>query len=200
MIICGAGGHAKELYHIFGTSLTNVVFFDNVNPLKHLYDAPVINTEQEISSHFLTDNRFVIGTGNPLVRFKFHTLMTQLGGALFTVQHHQSSTGLCNSRNYEADIFPFSFIGPEVTIGKGTLINTRANIHHNTSIGEFCEISPGAILLGNVKVGDQSMIGSGAVVLPGITVGNNAQIGAGAVVTKNIPDQVTAKGIPAIYI
>jgi sugar O-acyltransferase (sialic acid O-acetyltransferase NeuD family) len=198
MIICGAGGHAKELYHIFRKTFENVVFFDNVNPLKSLCDSPVIKSEQEISHHFSFDNRFIIGTGNPDLRYKFYNLMTRLGGELFSVHDHHTCSHVDLNRQYPADIFPFSFIGPEVSIGRGTLINTRANIHHNTSIGEFCEISPGAILLGNVKVGDQTMIGSGAIVLPGISIGNNVRIGAGAVVTKNIPDNSTAKGIPAI--
>jgi sugar O-acyltransferase (sialic acid O-acetyltransferase NeuD family) len=197
MIVCGASGHAIELYHIFEEQLTNIVFFDNVNAVTTLLDFPVIKSEDQIKEHFKMDQRFILGVGGCAARKKLYNLMSSLGGELFCVIDSQSSIGLKHLALH-ADIFPFSFLGPQVTIGKGTLINTRCNIHHNTNVGEFCEISPGAILLGNVKVGNQTMIGSGAIVLPGLSIGNNVRIGAGAVVTKDIPDNSTAKGIPAI--
>jgi serine O-acetyltransferase len=41
------------------------------------------------------------------------------------------------------------------------------------------------------------MIGSGAKVLGPIKIGNNVKIGSGSVVLKNVPDNVTAVGVPA---
>ncbi len=43
------------------------------------------------------------------------------------------------------------------------------------------------------------MIGAGAVILGNLKIGNNVIIGANAVVTHDIPDNCTAKGIPAKY-
>lgn len=40
-------------------------------------------------------------------------------------------------------------------------------------------------------------IGSGAVILAGITIGEGALVGAGAVVTRDVPDHMIAKGVPA---
>ncbi|MBK6732485.1 MAG: hypothetical protein IPG60_16525 [Bacteroidetes bacterium] len=34
------------------------------------------------------------------------------------------------------------------SIGLGSLINTKTSIHHDVTIGNFCEISPNATLLG----------------------------------------------------
>ena len=41
------------------------------------------------------------------------------------------------------------------------------------------------------------MIGCGAKILGDITIGKNSKIGANAVVLKDIPDNVTAVGVPA---
>ena len=59
------------------------------------------------------------------------------------------------------------------------------------------DISPGAHLAGNVKVGELSHIGIGASVIQGVKIGRNVIIGAGAVVINDIPDSVTAVGVPA---
>jgi acetyltransferase-like isoleucine patch superfamily enzyme len=82
-------------------------------------------------------------------------------------------------------------------IGKGTLINTGAHLHHDIEIGDFCEIAPAALLLGKAKLGSHVFVGAGAIILPGITVGKNVVIGAGAIVTKNISDNQKVKGNPA---
>ena len=55
-------------------------------------------------------------------------------------------------------------------------------------------IGTGSVLKTTIKKG--SSIGAGSVILP-VTVGKNSLIGAGSVVTKDIPDNVLARGNPA---
>jgi sugar O-acyltransferase (sialic acid O-acetyltransferase NeuD family) len=83
------------------------------------------------------------------------------------------------------------------TVGVACKLNCGAQLHHDVCVGDYCTVAPGARLLGNVRVGRQSYIGSGAIVLPRIRIGMHAVIGAGAVVTRDVPDAVTAKGMPA---
>jgi acetyltransferase-like isoleucine patch superfamily enzyme len=59
---------------------------------------------------------------------------------------------------------------------------------------------PGAAVSGDTLLGEGCTIGANATVLEKRSVGAWAVIGAGAVVTSDIPDNVTAKGIPARYI
>lgn len=49
-------------------------------------------------------------------------------------------------------------------------------------------------------IGDNVKIFTGAIVLGNIRIGNNVMIGAGSVVTKDIPDNCTVVGNPAIII
>lgn len=46
-------------------------------------------------------------------------------------------------------------------------------------------------------IGNNVFIGAGAKIIGGVTIGNNVKIGANAVVVKDLPDDVTAVGIPA---
>jgi UDP-perosamine 4-acetyltransferase len=77
------------------------------------------------------------------------------------------------------------------------IINTGAIVEHDCVVGEGSHVAPGAMLCGDVRVGDYALVGAGAVVLPGIVVGDGSVVGAGAVVTKNVPDGVVVKGVPA---
>jgi acetyltransferase-like isoleucine patch superfamily enzyme len=89
-----------------------------------------------------------------------------------------------------------TFSGPH-HIGNGALINAFASVHHDAQIGEYCEVSPHAVLLGGCKIGAYTSIGANATILPNITVGNRVIIGAGEVVVDNIPDNCLAAGVPA---
>jgi sugar O-acyltransferase (sialic acid O-acetyltransferase NeuD family) len=197
MLVCGACGHASELYHCFHDQADNFYFFDNVND--H-YDVPehlVIKSKDEARKIFQKDRRFVLGVGDSKSRKILFDLMISLGGILHSFQCNRTSIGINSQKMQGVDIFPYAFLGPNVEIGSGTLINTRVNIHHGSKIGTFCEIAPGVTILGNVNIGNETLIGAGAVILPNIIIGNQVIIGAGAVVTEQIPDHSLAFGVPA---
>lgn len=98
-------------------------------------------------------------------------------------------------------------IHPGAKIGKGFFIDHGMGV----VIGETCEIGDNVLLYQGVTlggtgkdtgkrhptIGNNVMIGSGAKVLGPITIGNNVKIGSGSVVLKNVPDGVTAVGVPA---
>jgi serine O-acetyltransferase len=50
------------------------------------------------------------------------------------------------------------------------------------------------------SIGDNVRLSAGAKVLGNVTIGNNSIIGANAVVVKDIPENCTAVGIPAVVI
>lgn len=82
-------------------------------------------------------------------------------------------------------------------IGRGVILNTGCSVDHDNRVGDYAHICPGAHLAGNVEVGHRTTIGIGASVIQGIRIGHDAMIGAGAAVVEDIPDNVTAIGVPA---
>ena len=101
------------------------------------------------------------------------------------------------------------YMPAECHIGKGIYIGGFCGLVINpaTKIGKHCTIGHG-VVIGTAadgtprapKIGNNVFIGAGAVVLGGIEIGNNVRIGANAVVVKNIPDNVTVAGVPAIIV
>ncbi len=202
MIIAGAKSHATEVIELFSKSeiLEDICFFDDVNSLDTLFNKfKIFNSLESVAEYFKThDSKFVLGVGNPKLRLLISNKLENQGGTLTSIISKSAKIGKYNvNLSPGLNIMSFVFISNNTTIGRGTLINTKASIHHDVQVGEFCEISPNALLLGGVIVGDFSSVGANATVLPNVTIGSNVIIGAGAVVTSDLPNNCTAVGVPA---
>jgi sugar O-acyltransferase (sialic acid O-acetyltransferase NeuD family) len=198
MIIAGAGGHAIEVYNELiklSKPFGDIFFFDEVNlEVNELFGRPVYH---QIKAIFSPQN-FVLGTGEPVLRKKLYEAFIQAGHKPINIISCSADISslevkLSNGLNvmYQA------FVGPRVSLGAGTLVNARSLIHHDTIIGEFCEICPGVHISGSCTIGDEVFIGTGAVILPGVNIGNGSVVAAGAVVMDHVPENVMVAGVPA---
>jgi sugar O-acyltransferase (sialic acid O-acetyltransferase NeuD family) len=204
MVIIGAKGFAKEVLEVLyqqDYNLESIFCFDNITnpPIEKLFDNfIIINNLDEVKKHFLNNNDFVLGIGGTHLRETLYNLFYELGGKPFTLISPYAHIGKFNNYIGEAcTIMTGAILTNDISVGIGTLINLNVTIGHDTSIGKFCDIMPGANISGNVTIGDFCNIGTGCIILPKIKIGNNVTIGAGAVVNKNIEDNQTVVGIPA---
>lgn len=198
MLVAGAGGHALECFDILSQkALPDLVeFFDDITAEQHVLQRyGIIRELSQIESHFRQDPRFILAVGNPRYRVLFFEKFIRAGGTMVNLLGFQNTISPF-ARFEGADIFNHCFIGSQVKIGKGTLVNTGAQLHHEVQVGEFCEISPRAVILGAAIIGNQTRIGANATILPKIKIGNHVTIGAGSVITKDVPDNVTVVGVP----
>lgn len=121
---------------------------------------------------------------------------------------------------------------PHISIGRYTYLQSTAKIlfaeeNGPVSIGQFCSIADGVIILGagehpthnattfplgdwfsnakpyrNVgrgptRIGNDVWIGVNAVILSGVAVGDGAIVGAGAIVSRDVPPYAVVLGNPA---
>lgn len=89
-----------------------------------------------------------------------------------------------------------------ICVGKGTNIQDNCTVHINsgeypTHIGEYVTVGHNAVIHA-CTIGDYCLIGIGAIVLDGAEIGDYTIIGAGSVVTggKKIPSGVLVLGSP----
>ena len=202
MVIVGAKGFASELLEILDSNkrLKNLVFYDDLNiDVNDVFKIfPVLKNEKEVEDHFkLYGNDFLLGIGNPFLRYQMNKKFEDLGGKLSSCVSSFARIGSYNVNiGAGTNILDYAIISNNAQIGRGCVIYYNAIITHDCLIDDFVEISPSANLLGHCQIGSFTHIGANATILPGIKIGRNIIVGAGAVVTKNIPANSVAVGIP----
>ncbi len=204
MLVTGAGGFAMQLLDtLVDLNLENeVVFFDDIpgSEERLIYEKfVVINSIDKAIEHLKNDNRFILGTGNPIVRKMFFDKFTAHGATPTSIISPSAYIGKFNVQiDLGVTILRNVIIESGVTIGNGSLINLNATVTHGCCIGEFCEICPGVKIAGNVVIGDMCFLGTGSIILPNLSVGQSCTIAAGAVLINDFSDKNIIAGIPAI--
>lgn len=94
-------------------------------------------------------------------------------------------------------VAPLAQIGPDVTIGKNTVVLGNAFVGHDSKIGEFCHIATNAIVGALIEIGNACHIGMNATIREKTKIGNYCLVGMGAVVLKDIEDNTIVVGNPA---
>ena len=102
-----------------------------------------------------------------------------------------SISGNCFGLGLRINHFGMLIVNSHARIGKWCDINQGVNIGANGMIDE-----EGKVHLRTPIIGDYCYIGIGAKIFGDCRVGNNVRIGANAVITKDVPDDMTALGIP----
>ena len=189
VLLFGASSEALRLCHDVGYSVIAIV--DPTDP-KHYPDRQLIRSDIEairkypnlpaiVSIDDCTDRARVFA----FLELNEVTCLSLIGGML----HSPSGVGIFMQSN--------TFVSSDVSVGKGVRLNYGATAMHDCVLRDFVTLAPKCMLLGGVTVGESSYVGACATILPLVNIGKNCLIGAGAVVTKDVPDFMTVKGVPA---
>lgn len=200
-IIIGAGGHAKVVIDLIrAAGIYDLIGLIDAkrDDARRVNGAPVIGGDEDLTrlrSEGVAHAHVAIGDNRR--RFDIGRRLASMG---FT---------LANA------ISPAATIAPSVALGRGIavmagavvnadsalddlcILNTRASLDHDGSIGEGAHVAPGCALAGNVSIGRLAFLGVGTSVIPGVAIGEETVIGAGACVVRSIPPRSKAVGVPA---
>lgn len=199
LLILGASGHARVVAETALLSgITNdLAFIDDAN--KSVDKWPLIGNLEfalEASTKKEFQNAFV-AIGNSKVRAKWLHKLMETGYNLPPIIHPHSWISPSSTIGNGTAVLANAIIQANVVIGKGCILNTSSSVDHDCVIGNYVHISPGAHLAGNVTIGNESQIGIGASIIQNTRIGIGVTVGAGAAVIRELPDGVTAVGVPA---
>lgn len=195
IVIYGAGGHGSTLAALIRKAGTyNLVGFldDGYQTDDQIMGLTVLGGVEKLPELARNNIRQVVngvgGISDLQIRLAIYDRLREAGFHTPTVIHPtafvEESVELANA----VQIFAFAYVGIEVRVGFGTIINTSAIVSHNCTLGPYVNLSPGATLAGGVSVGEKTLIGMRATVNLYVTIGKGVQIGNGATVKADVPD------------
>ena len=202
IIIVGAGGHARVVasilnYHyefeVIGIADRNE---DNVGEVISGYK--IITTWDKLPE--MRNQRIdyiALAIGDNHEREKMFHDMKSAGFSVVTLIHPEAFLEKDCVLGQGTLVCAGAIIATNVDVGENSIINTGTIIDHEGSLGNHVHIAPGVVISGRVEIGDYSFVGTGVRIIDKIKVGRNVLIGAGSVVIEDIPDNVTAVGVPA---
>ncbi len=86
----------------------------------------------------------------------------------------------------------------QTIVGEGTHIGSLVQVGHNVVIGERSHIGDGVGICGSCKIGSEVSVGYGVGMVGHIRIGNKAIVQSGAGVSKDVADESTITGSPAM--
>ena len=195
VIIIGAGGHAKVIADIIIESGDEVLGFLDDAPSNNKFFFRRILGKVEDAVKFRDDAKFIIGIGNNETRKQ---IAEKYDLEWYTAIHPTAVIGLDVNIGVGSAVMAKAVINTGTMIGRHCIINTASVVEHDNNIAGYVHISPGVMVGGTVDIGERTHIGIGAAIKNNLSITSGCLIGAGAVVVKDIQEQGTYVGVPAV--
>ena len=202
--IFGDSGFAREVADIgYELGYQPIYVLQNEAQLPEALDTEYVLYEGELDEWSEID--FAIGIGNNSLREK---VVSRYGQRLHFINliHPTVSMGQLQINRIQPRRGIILCSGVRLTnnieIGNFSILNLNSTVGHDTIIGEFVNVSPGANISGNVLIEKDCLIGTGAAINQGtpekkLRIGQNTTIGSGAVVVKDCDENAVYVGSPA---
>jgi acetyltransferase EpsM len=195
LVIYGAGGHGRSLAALIQTlGAYEIIGFidDGYPPDEVVFGLPLLGNNHHLEE--LVDDGIQLaangvgGIGDLKSRLNVYRLLNQAGLYCPTLVHPTAFVETSAELSDGIQVYPQAYIGTEVQIGYGCIVNTGTIVSHNCRLAAYVNLSPGATLAGDVQVGEGALVGMRATINLGIRIGERALIGNGATVKADVPD------------
>jgi sugar O-acyltransferase (sialic acid O-acetyltransferase NeuD family) len=199
ILLLGSGGFAEEVADLVG----DCPGYEVVGFVESLDRARCSMSLGGLPVHWVDDiagfagSHLALSAVGTTERDAFTSRVAALGLGFATIVHptaHVSSSALLDEGvlvGAGAIVAAHSHVGPHALLNRGVLVG------HHAEIDAHASVMPGANLAGSCSIGERAFVGMGALVLNNVRVGRLAVVGAGSVVTRDVPDGVQVRGVPA---
>jgi len=204
VVIIGAGGHAREVADILRDrsdqvgDLMPLGFIVEDNPPVSLdYDLPLLGDWSWFNDTDPSEFAVICAVGEPSLRKRLVERANESGLTFAQAVSPGARIAPGAEIGEGVMIFPHTVISTNVSIGDHSIVNSGATISHDSKLGRFTTISPGVHVAGNVRIEEGCYLGIGSNIIQRVNVKPWTVIGAGATVISDLPEAVTAVGVPA---
>jgi sugar O-acyltransferase (sialic acid O-acetyltransferase NeuD family) len=202
LVIIGSGGLGREVaqyvqdmneYELLG------YIDDDAAKLGRVYNTvQVLGNMKTLSELTKTQKIYAFcAIAKPSIKQKMHQQLLDIGCETINLIHPTAYLSPYVTLGTNVLIAPMCVITVNVSIGSFVHINPQCGIGHDTVIEDYTTLYWNVSTGGAAHIGRASEFGSKSFIRQGITVGENIIAGSGAVIVKNVPPNVTVKGVPA---
>lgn len=196
LILINSEGHSSGLLDLtsFSNSLESRkekisilgVIVDNFgNYLKYNFKFPSLGKIK--SHHVWRDNvRCLIGVANLEYIKVFKEFFIQQGAKFLSYVHPSISILSIARIGQEVLKSPNVNLRSNTFVGDSLLVNSRANLGHNTKIEKFNFLIPNVSFFGSTEVKDENLFGINSETIVGVKIGDRNKIMAGMVLEENV--------------
>ena len=196
--VVGAGGHAVSVSEaILAMGLTIAYYVSHRGPKGSLLGLPIRDALDQ--SHIDGGGLVVLAIGDNAGRAR---AWQALDGAVpldqFPAIIHPSATVAVTAETGPGTVvLQGAILGAGSRAETGSILNTRAALDHESRLGAFSSLAPGAVTGGRVSIGRRTAICLAASLKQGVTIGDDTVVGAASYVNEDLPSGVVAYGVPA---
>jgi len=205
VVIIGAGDFSKliidillaqnkieDQYKILGLIDDNKKKGSEINGYKILGDFEWI--DKNINKNF----KVICSVAEPETKRKLIERVRERDLEFINAVHPDTTiSDFCDISNKGVIINAGVILAANVKLEPYTLVNFNSTVGHDVILRKYSSVMPGVNLAGFVELKEGAYIGMNSALIQSVSVGEYSTIGAGAVVVKDIPNNVTAVGIPA---
>lgn len=208
LVIIGCGGFGRESVDVIDSiniaqPIWNLVGFLDDSPSDANLDAvarlglSVLGSADSDSIAASTATHYVIGIGDGEVRRSLAARANDSGLEAATLIDSRAHIGRDVQIGPGTIIAAQTHVTTNVILGEHVHVDRASQIGHDSVIGDFVTIHPGAVVSGNCTIRDGTQLGTHSTVLPGVTIGSEVTVGAAACVVSNTSSGRIVKGVPA---
>ena len=206
LMILGAGGHARVIAETALASgvFSKIAFLDDRASLQAekstVLGWPVLGPLNCALEPVMLQSfpAALVGIGHAITRLYWLEQLSRCGYQLQPLIHPTAWVSPSASLGVGTVVFAQAVVQANASIDNGVILNTGCSVDHDVYLADGVHICPGARLAGGVHVGPCSWIGIGACVIQQVRIGTDVTVGAGAAVVHDLPDGITAVGVPAV--
>lgn len=144
------------------------------------------------------DDLFFVAMGDPYWRKHFAELIEAKDGHFYTYispDAYVLETAIIGEGSF---IGRWSIVSDNVILGKHVVIHSFSAIGHDSVVKNYGTLLNAAFMGGYSEIGECTEMNPKSIIVPHKKVGDNVKIGAASVVIRNMGDNISVFGNPAV--